>query len=262
VSIRDFFASEHSLVTLLEADQPDARDPNGPPRERQYFLSVSDHAGDQSEVLPLDVKFIPLRVALLGSGEYVVLGWEQGNELPQLAVLRDDGTLRRFIDFEDREVSKEETLSKAVFVSFHNGVLLTYPGTARPILVVTASGASRMVTLAIPPGYVLRDVLVSGPTYTIVARVEQADAEPSARDEPKPDPLQRIFEFSPVTGARLREFTFNKQRAADVVCAAHGLLTAVYPKLLGDAPAAAGVTEGSSAAQDGAKQWVISSVHR
>ena len=256
ISIRDFFASEHSLVTLLEVDQPDERNPSGPPRERQYFLSVSDHVGDESELLPLDVKFIPLRVALLGSGEYILLGWERGNELPKLAVLKEDGTLRRFIDFDDREVSKEESLAKAQFVPFGGNVMLTYPGTTRPMLVVNASGASRLVPIAFPAGYVLRDALVSGPQFTTVVRFEQADAK-------KPEQTQKISEFSLMNGARLRDFTFtNRSAAADVKCAANGSLTSIYREAIGSAPAAGGSANGSEEAKDTAQQWVISSVHR
>jgi hypothetical protein len=113
-----------------------------------------------------------------------------------------------------------------------------------------------MVPIAFPAGYVLRDVQVSGPQFTIVVRFEQADAE-------KPEQTQKISEFSLMNGVRLRDFTFaNRSAAADVRCAANGSLTSIYREAIGSAPAAGGIANGLGEAKVAAQQRVISSVHR
>ncbi|MGI4828372.1 MAG: hypothetical protein ACRYFU_09325 [Janthinobacterium lividum] len=144
---RDFFPGDAALTTLIEAQKRDTSDAAEHPREVQYFLSVSDHEGDGFKLLPLDVHFKPLKVAQFGSGEFAVLGWEEANQLMQLAVLKEDGTLWRFIDLNERSTgsgtrvakSADATLASltgAAFVPFGGNIMLTYPGTTKPIRVL------------------------------------------------------------------------------------------------------------------------------
>ena len=227
VSVRDFYAGDRTLVTLLEADQ---RQDDGVPHGRRFFLSVSDHDGDGSELLGLDFHFRPLKVGVFGAGDYLVLGWDEANLLPVLALLKGDGSVRRFMDLEDRtgrqteaahEAATAKILEGAVFVPFGEHVLLTYPGTTRAIRVLSAVGEDRTVTLQIPGGYVLNDVLGTDYGHDLVARV---------RDEPSGDtkPLQRLFEFDAIKGSLGREFTLGKLRMTSVSCAAGFALTAIF----------------------------------
>ena len=246
---RDFFPGDAGLVTLIEAGKRDERDPNAAPREIQYILAVSDHDGDGSKTLALDLHFKPLKVAQFGSGEFLVLGWQEANQLPQLAVLKEDGTLRRFIDLDPRKVedaADAALLGRAALVPFGRGVLLTYPGTTRPIRVVTGSGADRITALNLPAGYVLHDVLNSGCCSTLVVRVQETAAgENAGKAEDRPPPRQRIFEFVVSTGMRLREFTFGEVPVSAVTCAAGASLTAIFERAVGDTGAATELVVGT-----------------
>jgi hypothetical protein len=277
ISVRDFFPSEHTLVSLLEHDVPDERDPGGPPREEHYSLSISDHAGDESEAVPLNLSFKPLRIAVFGSGEYLALGWEEANQLPELAVLKADGTPRRFIDFDDRSRSRgtspavapgetrdtEESLRKAALVPFGTAVLLTYPGTTRPVRVLTSAGFDRQIPISLPAGFLLKDVLVSGTmTVFFVRATSTEEVEPVAAGEAKTRPVQRIFEVSAADGKRLREFTFPKQDVADVTCAANNSFTAVFLAPVGSPVPSGTATNGAMDPMTGATQLVVSTVRR
>ncbi len=96
VVLKDFFPSEHMLVSLLEASNRDG--PDSKPRGMEYFLSTSDEDGGYSDLLALRLHFKPMRIGAFGSGDFLVLGWDVANELPLLARLKADGTVRRFID--------------------------------------------------------------------------------------------------------------------------------------------------------------------
>jgi len=258
---KDFFPAESSLVTLIEAQKRDDRD--GRPRETQYYLAVSGHDGDGSQALALDLKFKPLKVAQFGSGEYLVLGWEEANELEELAVLKTDGTVRRFIDLDQPQAGPApaarvretlDSLAGAAFVPFGSQVLLTFPGTVKPIWVVSDTGSRGAIQLEFPAGYLLHDVLSGSDYRTTVARVqERVEAESSGQDEAAP-PRQRVFEFVTQTGKRLREFTFDNVPVSAVTCAAKNSLGAVFEQPVGDSDGKAWL--------DGAKQLVVATVRR
>ncbi len=268
VSVRDFYAGENGLATLLEADQrADGTDP-APPRETDYFLSLSDEVGDLSSLVQLQLRFKPLKVARFGSGDSLVLGWDEGNLLPVLALLKDDGTIHRFIDFDERrvdvhgeEVPRErvtlDALQGAVFVAYGSEVLLTYPGTTKAVRVLSAVAESRTIPIALPAGYVLRDVLPSSGRWTLVLRVRPTeDSDKSAKgSESSSDAKVRMFEMDSTHGNQIREFSFaDKPTVAEVTCAANSALTALFYDTIAGA-ANAGAT-------DGQKQLVVATTRR
>ena len=271
VLVQDFFAGEHALATLLEADQrADGTDP-APPRETDYFLSLSDEVGDLSSLVQLQLRFKPVKVARFGSGDSLVLGWDEGNLLPVLALLRDDGTIRRFIDFDERrdthgeEAPRErvtlDALRGAAFVAYGSEVMLTYPGTTKAVRVLSAFADSRTIPLSVPPGYVLRDVLASSGRGTLVARVRPAeDSDKTAKEDVPPDAKVRIFEFDSTHGTLLREFKFDKPAVVDVTCAANFSLTALFFDTIAEKDKSA--VSASDKAADPPTQLVVSTTRR
>ena len=272
VSVRDFYVTEHTLVTLLEAVKQD--DESSRVRERDYFLSVSDHDGDLAKLLSLDSRFKPLKIALFGSGDYLLLGWDEGNLLPKLALLKDDGTIRRFIDLDEHKAETKsdgwgkvdmKMLQGAAFVPFGNEILLTYPGTTKAAIVLNAVGDVRAVPIGIPGGFVLRDVLYSGTRgWTLAVRVKAAeDVNKKKSDEEEQAPPERLFEESSQSGAILREFTFERPKVSEVTCAASSSLTAIFYDVVASADrTVASASDKPSAAADTATQLVVATVRR
>jgi hypothetical protein len=283
IHVRDFFAADQTLVTLLEAVKRDDRANATVGGDITYFISLSDHSGSGAKLLPLDLKFKPIKVAVFGSGDFLMLGWDEVNLHPLLAVLKDDGALRRFIDLDDRRNSepyvsygsrKEEeasprvqgalaSLQKAEFVPYGSEVLLTYPGTAKSISVFSAVGQDRTIPIKWPGGFVLHDVLVSGARYPLILRVLPTEISEQAGREGESTILrQRLFEFHAFNGSLLREFQFQKPGIGEVTCASASTLTAMFfekvakpdrPETgLGDSPTAA----------ENAMQFVIATASR
>lgn len=280
VSNLDFFAGEHTLVTLLKAELDDDTAGATAPRETDYFLSLSDHDGDSAELLPLELKFTPLKIALFGSGDYLVLGWDEGNLQPLLAILKSDGTIRRFVDLSDRlhsesftsynsmkeaesspkERSSLASLQRVQFVPYGSYVLLTYPGTTKSILVLSSIGEDWVIPIAIPGGFVLHDALVSNEHSPLVLRV-QADQD-SARFARTAAPPRKLFEMDSYHGQFLRELIPDKPRVDDVTCAANSKLTAIFTDTVNQQTPTAAATNGQPAPAEAATQVVIATAPR
>jgi hypothetical protein len=244
VSIRDFFAADQTLVTLLEAVKRVDQGSESGPREVRYFLSLSNYDGDFAKLLPLELRFKPLKIALFGSGDFLVLGWDETSLLPQLALLKEDGTLRRFIDLDYRRhpefyatygsMKEAETseqgrgtlalLKRAEFVPYGSEVLLTYPGTAKSVSVLSAIGEDRSIPIELPAGFVLHDVLVSGANYPLILRVQPAEVPRISATAAEVNPPQRLFEMN----SRLLEFLFDKPHLDALKCSSALGLTAIF----------------------------------
>jgi len=280
VEVRDFFVGDRQMVTLLEADN---RNEGASSRDPDYFLSLEDEAGDMSNLAQMTVRFKPVKVARYGMGDVLVLGWDEGNELPLLAMVKEDGTVRRFVDLDaakprstrnasgdtvkseaaavKQERATLESLEGATFVANGNEVLLTYPGSTKPIVALSATGEARLVPIAIPYGYVLNDVLVSSGRGTLVARVKDADdsTKPVAADGAAKPPKMRLIEYLSYDGSRIQELTFDKPQVSDVTCAPNSSLVAMFQDTI---PGADHDATSSGAAADAATQLVVATARR
>jgi hypothetical protein len=273
VSVKDFFAGDKTLVTLLEAVNRDDGSQTSPPRETDYFVSLEDEAGDMSDLVQMQLRFRPVKIARFASGDVVVLGWDEGNLLPVLAFVKTDGTVHRYIDLDEprpdvaSEASEKtaaaehtkdtlEVLQGAAFVAFGSDVLLTYPGTTKPVRVLSTSGELRTIPITIPAGYVLSDVLVSGSRWTMVLRVKAAD-DPR---KPKPEgaPKMRLFEVDATHGSLIGELIPDKPAVSDVTCAPNSSVSALFYDTLPDA--STGMTSGGPTTA--ATQLVVATARR
>jgi hypothetical protein len=282
ISVRDFFAAEHTLVSLLEAVKRDDHTDSSAPREVRYFLSLSDYDGGFAKLISLELRFRPLKVALFGSGDFIVLGWDEDNLLPVLALLKEDGMVRRFVDLDYRHhpefyatygSSKEAEsseqgravlalLQRAEFVPYGSQVLLTYPGTAKSISVLSAIGEDRSIPIELPGGFVLHDVLVSGAGYPLILRAQPAEISGKSTTGAEVNPQQRLFEMNSHNGSLLKEFLFDKPRLDAVNCASASRLTAIFYDTIVDPVHPAAVSNDHAMARENATQLVIATAPR
>lgn len=233
ITEHDFFVGEQRLVTLLEAAKRE--DDGGRGRDAEYFLSLIDHDGDGGNVIDLALRFKPLKVAQYASGDLLMLGWDEGNQLPVMAMLKDDGTVRRFVELEvrrpgEKSVAQERVTAKdlqgAAFVPFGSEMLLTYPGTTKAIRALGLVGEGRMVPLRLPAGYVLKDVFAGDGRGPLVVRVVAVASEAKGKDAEVV--RERMFEVNSYNGQMMRELMTEKPTIAEVACAPRGGVTAMF----------------------------------
>lgn len=281
MSVVDFFVAEYELVTLLKAEKRDDRGGGYPPREVGYFISLSDHDGDGASVVSLDVHFRPLKIARFGQGDYMVLGWDDGNVMPEIAVLKDDGTIRRFIDLDNRRSDGSLTLygvlkggeakpsaktlqmlEHAFFVPFGNQVLLAQRESSAPVLIMGPVGEDGRLPMELPGGSLLEDILPTTPWQPFVVKAgEKPIEEPEGKrpaGERKEPRRQRMFEVDSTHGALqgevLAEFILDSKAISQVACAPPHKLLEIAPQPVGDTPAEAN--------RDVAMQLVVGSAPR
>jgi hypothetical protein len=92
-------------------------------------------------------------------------------------------------------------------------VLLTYPGTAKSVGVLSAMGEDRSITIELPGGFVLHDVLVSGAGYPLILRAQPAEVFRRSATAGEVNPQQqqqRLFEMNSHNGSLLKEFPFRQ----------------------------------------------------
>jgi hypothetical protein len=273
VWVRDFFAGDGQLVTLLQGDEREGTQASPSPATK-YFMALEDEAGDQSELVQIATRFRPVKVARFGSGQALVLGWDEGNLLPVLAYVNQDGTVRRFVDFDERKHEGEseakaaaeqekvtlDVLQGASFVGFGSEVMLTYPGTRKPVRVLSAYAEPRTVPITIPAGYVLNDILATDSRWTMVLRVREASdtGKPSTGEEASV-PKMRLYEVDATHGSLIRELIPDKPAVSDMTCAPGPRLSAIFYDVLPDA-SASGLPAGQ--AQAAATQLVVATARR
>lgn len=255
VRVINIFVTDHDLVALLVAAKS-----LDTPMVARYFLSISDHDGDGQKLLPLDVKFKPLKIAMFGDGGFLLLGWDEANLQPELALLKDDGSLRRFVDLDNRAsdggldalsmkgAAKPETLQlleRARFSPFGKNVLLAQPGAAAPVHDLTAFGEDRKIPVQYPGGWVMHDVLAGPSQWTMVVRMQP---ESRGKDAPGGN-YQRLFEVDAAHGSLVRELTFETPSVTDVTCAPAGKIAAMYLRPVPDASQPAAGVDGKKVEQ-------------
>ena len=241
VKLLDLFATADKLVSLFAA----AKTNSGNRPDTSYFLSITGQDNDGSKLLSLDVKFRPLKIAMFASGELLLLGWDRGNEIPVLALLKDDGSLRRFVDLDNRTAvsgldpflgkgmagrpSGEalQALENARFTAFGGDVILGQEGGTAPLHHLDPFGGDSRIPIQYPGGFVLHDVLASDVPWTVVLRLEpKGDQREWAKSRDTKG--QELFEFNARYGTLVSTLKFDKPEARDVTCAPGRNLAAIF----------------------------------
>jgi hypothetical protein len=142
--------------------------------------------------------------------------------------------------------------------------LMTQPGTALPVVVLSALGEESSVPLHLPAGFLLHDLLVGDGHSSWVVRAQAAeDFQKFATDHVIENPRQRVFEVSSTNGSLIREFTFDKPHPMALTCAAHYTLSAIFNEPIPDASRTdAGASDKAAKAAEPATQLVISTISR
>ena len=107
-----------------------------------------------------------------------------------------------------------EVLRGASFVPFGSEVMLTYPGTRKPVRVLNAYAEPRTIPIEIPPGYVLvgNDVLATDSRWNLVLRVKEDLTKAAAAGVDKSEPKMRLYEVESSHGNLLQELIPDKPR--------------------------------------------------
>lgn len=232
----DHYASDSDVVFLVEAakEKNSARETSsvgaGPkeftknnPEQHLYLVSFA-RDGQYRRTIALDDLFRIQHLGVFPSGTFLVFGFDRKDHSPKLAMLRDDGTLIKFL-----EISKGDTpesmlsaqgaphpgvIAPSELVPEGRSLLVVQNNSTFPLLEVTEGGAIREIHPQLPKGEVLDSVIPADRNLYVIARPE-TDLKESA---------EVIYELSPEDGTVLRQLQLSDERRASesVACVHEG----------------------------------------
>jgi hypothetical protein len=258
LAVRSLFPGEHTIVSLIQAYGKKDLSPDTPKTEVN-FISLIDREGGSEKLLELKLKFQPLKLAVLGSGKFIVLGLDTANLVPVLALLDEDGTLLRVIDLDNRkydnskdlgEIYKQAkegesaaakrkqitgALASASFVAHGSKVLLVQPGSKLYVHILGEGGDEGAVPITLSSDFLVEGILGSESSYTWVVRAQKLDSfQKMANDHIIQNPPQQLFEVNQETGKATRAIDIVGVHPMAVTCAANKKLSALYDDPLPD----------------------------
>jgi hypothetical protein len=249
VTVRSFYPGESLIATLFNA-QPEKKPASSQADDTpQYFLSLSKRDGTFSKQIQLDLKFEPLKIAVLDSGRFLALGVGSINQEPLLALLDTDGTFVRRIDLDPNPLNSSPSLQaiykKALdasnassgaaisagssdFVPYGSKVLYFQPGSDLPVHILGERGEENAVRMSLPKGYLPISILASAKGDTWVVRTQRLATFANLQNKGiVENPEQQLFEVDPVTGETLRELHVQGVHPGEITCATDKKLTAL-----------------------------------
>lgn len=242
IAVRSIYPGESVIATLLTALPQRNLSDEQSSSVRQYYISLSKRDGTSSKLILLDLKFEPLKVAVLESGRFLALGIDTLNHQPVLALLDTDGTFIRPIDLDARTYASSETLKtiyrrkadepssagvtamalpNSVFVPYGSKVLFFQPGSNLPVHILGEGGEENSVQLLLPDGYLPEFMLASSKNDTWVVRAQRVGVFSNfQKNGIVVNPDQQLFEVDPITGKATRALQITGAHPGEVTCAA------------------------------------------
>lgn len=228
----DHYPSDSEVVFLVRAsreNKPEKRTVSwgkeGAKREytvnaaEQHFYVVSfSRDGQYRRTAEIDDAFSIQNVGVFPSGVILAFGFNKSDYSPKLAMLKQDGTLLKFLDIPKgdvpdsmvggRDSPHRGVLAPSELVPDERSILIVQNGSRFPILEVSEGGTIRIRHPKLLTGEQVEAAIPSDRGLYVIA---------------SPDTTQRrsdgvIYEVNPEDGSLLRRFELTAGRASDVAC--------------------------------------------
>jgi hypothetical protein len=236
----DHFASDSDVIFLVRASKE-----NKPVKQTytvgSYRGELTANAGEQHLYI---VSFgrdgqyrrtveapDAFRIEHLGafpSGTFLAFGYDAKDHSPKLAMLKEDGTLLKFLEIPRGDAPESmvsgadapvpHAIAPTSLVPEGSSILLVQNKSAFPLLEVSEGGAVRAIHPMLPSGEQIEAVIPSDRNLYVTAG--QATAQPSDAGT--------IYELNPDDGAMLRRFELSDgRRTSGVACVHDGKLLSI-----------------------------------
>lgn len=210
------------------------------------FMMAFDPEGRLKATLKFPHGYYFHRFTQLPSGKFIAVAWDKPNKLLQLLLLNSQLRVIRSIEI-PRDMKKSPSLrgghlpplvdnASAIaalrywrFARVRGGALLYEARSREPVVEISPDGETREVTVQIPAGYELNNVIDSDGRWLMQFRrpglhgLGWVDFNPQTEDSV-------LFEVSPANGALLRQIDLpavdSQHPAYILACVQNGILTA------------------------------------
>jgi hypothetical protein len=210
---------------------------------RAYIARFSTDGGYLSYA-PLSIpSFKPGKIAVLDSGEFIVLGVDRVTNTPRIALVDKSGALERYIElpgglptesalmpasrFNTEEKDEAAFVSEIQALGFyqmvrHGGaVLMLLPGSAGPLFEIGPGGSVLTVPLTAPKGFVLDSALPSD--EGLYLRFRRAGTNDGKHDD------AAVWQVSEAGGVPTERIDLGDLTLWDVICVDHGAFKVIRP---------------------------------
>jgi hypothetical protein len=226
----DHYASESTVIFLVQGsdeNKPVNRTytkPDGTPAEysdnsaeRRLYLLWFDRDGNYKKTAKLDIGFRPLHIGVFPSGTILTFGYDEKDQSPKLALLREDGTFLRFLEVRKGDAPESmfgkdgsgkgpaAYIAPAEFVPFGHSIVLVQNKSDFPLLQIDEGGNIRAVRPRLPKGVKVEGLIASD--QNLYLRVSPTDEG-------------SIYEITP-GGSVLRRFELVEGHSAGGVACVH-----------------------------------------
>jgi hypothetical protein len=252
-SVESFFPGKFSLVYLIQATGPQGAAGDVDSARIQFFLAKTDRDGGSPEVTKLALPFEPEKLAVFDNGDLLSVGADTANLHPVLALLHEDGSLNRILNFDDRAYQDAilsgggyvahpndsntaaqqrlilGSLARTQLVPWGSEVLLVQPGSTSPVFRVGSTGMITPVKVSAPTGYLLQTIEGSGSHDTWLAWMRDVGSfvRLNSGKVVGASPEQ-MLEIDPHTGKAVRALDVKGPHLGEVSCGADHKASAIY----------------------------------
>jgi hypothetical protein len=202
-----FFPTDSQVGILVRASKEPVGQP-GPGKSHagiswgkyHYYIALFDRNGSYKESIELSMFDGPdasvSHIALLPSGEFLVVGYDRLNSVTRLLLLSSGGQIVRTLDLPASRTASPDTtfrsgtgmmaaadlIGSIAFVAWNQDILVSRRNSPDPILDVRPGGGVREVTVQPPPGWLFEEMISAGDRW--VARFHTASAAQNAPEKP------------------------------------------------------------------------------
>jgi hypothetical protein len=252
--LRTYFATDSLVVELINATPDDAMSSSkqvivvprtGERAERTVrsgarhdYIATFDRQGNCKRAAQLDVPFKPQRLAVFGSGQILLVGYDTENKT-KFAFINDDGSMQRLLDTDkpmegwqkmiegmglsNRGPAEDwagapPPLGLVQIVPFRDGILFVSPGLTW-ILEISPSGSFRRIPIHVPEGLVIDHFIPSDKMWYVSFRKYGADTNESLETT--------LYEISPVDGRLVERFDTSPLPVSGIASAHDGEFRAI-----------------------------------
>jgi len=187
--------------------------------DRHSFIVIFDREGQHKKTIEADVSFEMRQLGIFPSGSFLTFGYDEKDHSPKLAMLKDDGTLMRFLQIPNGDAPESMFGTKdgsgkgaavyiapAQFVPKGHSIVVVQNKTSFPLLEVTEAGEVTAIPAKLPKDTQIAGVIASD--LNLYARVS-------------PETEGSIYEIGAHDGAVMRRFELSDGRSASGVACVH-----------------------------------------
>ncbi len=162
------FASDSELIFLLRAAKGENK------AEHHLYIVSFSRNGEYDKTTQVEDDFEIYQLGVFPSGNYLAFGYDRSEHAPELALLKDDGTLLEYLHVQKEDVPKSMLgtlnnggkgpaayIAPVQFIAQEHSIYLVQLKTDFPILEVSESGSVRAIHPKLPEGLRISSVIPS-----------------------------------------------------------------------------------------------------